>query len=293
MAKNLLTENQKHKIRTLYEIGRGYIAISKETGVSQSKIRNYLIECGVKRDGDQVTTVICKGCFTEFATTYPDKAYCSETCRQKYRKGWAFCEWCGKYFPKSSGDTKYCCRECSYLGRRISIEEIKERMRSMFGDEVEVISGNIGTQSEVTIKCNRCGESTTKNINKILYGGAPCDWCGANESQGEKRVKATLEKMGVNFQAEYSFDDLIHRRQLRYDFAILDDGGYASKLIEFDGQQHFKAVDYFGGEDEFQDLKVRDEKKNRYALENNIELLRIPYTEYGNIDKIVTDFLKG
>ena len=53
-------------------------------------------------------------------------------------------------------------------------------------------------------------------------------------------------------------------------------------LIEYDGEQHFHEVrnDRYG----YQGIVARDNYKNQWCKENNIRLIRIPYTEYNNID---------
>ncbi len=63
-------------------------------------------------------------------------------------------------------------------------------------------------------------------------------------------------------------------------------------IIEFDGEQHFKPVDFFGGEDSFKDLQKRDYEKNQYCLKNKITLFRIPYTQINNIEKILSEILE-
>lgn len=49
--------------------------------------------------------------------------------------------------------------------------------------------------------------------------------------------------------------------------------------IEYQGVQHYKQVDLFGGEDEFQNRKANDEKKRRKCKENNVRLIEWPYTD--------------
>ncbi len=85
----------------------------------------------------------------------------------------------------------------------------------------------------------------------------------------------------IIFQKEYSFSDCKSKnnRVLRFDFAIFDKDNKLIKLIEFDGEQHFKPIKYFGGEDYFEYIKENDTIKNNYCINNNIELLRIPYTQ--------------
>ena len=58
--------------------------------------------------------------------------------------------------------------------------------------------------------------------------------------------------------------------------------------IEFDGSQHFYPFDdseYY--KNEFVKLQLNDKIKNEYCLNNNIKLIRIPYTEIKNINVIL------
>jgi len=47
-------------------------------------------------------------------------------------------------------------------------------------------------------------------------------------------------------------------------------------LIEYDGKQHFKPISQFGGEIGLISTIAHDKLKTEYALNNNINLLRIP-----------------
>ena len=59
----------------------------------------------------------------------------------------------------------------------------------------------------------------------------------------------------------------------RFDFYIND-----KYLIEYDGEQHF----YKASNDRynFKETQKRDYYKNQWCKENNIPLIRIPYTAY-------------
>ena len=57
--------------------------------------------------------------------------------------------------------------------------------------------------------------------------------------------------------------------------------------IEYDGRQHFEIVKKFGGLEGFIDTKIRDTIKNTYCKKNNIKLIRIPYWDFDNIEKIL------
>lgn len=82
-----------------------------------------------------------------------------------------------------------------------------------------------------------------------------------------------------------------HKRNLIFDFAIFDKNDNLFGLIEFDGVQHFKPIEIFGGDKALEYTKLRDNIKNEYCKNNNIKLLRIPYTEFKNLNDILNKFI--
>ena len=65
----------------------------------------------------------------------------------------------------------------------------------------------------------------------------------------------------------------IEGHNLFFDFYIKD----YNCFIEYDGEQHFKAVDYFGGKEKFEKQVQYDGLKNKYCKNNNYILIRIKY----------------
>lgn len=108
--------------------------------------------------------------------------------------------------------------------------------------------------------------------------------CGCNtRSLGEQRIEKILIDNNILFIPEYRFINSIISNK-RYDFAIINENNDVIRLIEFDGEQHYKAKDnYFDGEQGFIKRQQNDNIKNQYALQNNIPLVRIPYTELNNL----------
>lgn len=107
--------------------------------------------------------------------------------------------------------------------------------------------------------------------------------CGCKSmSSGELKIKQLLEKYNINFKMQYCINNF--SKYSLFDFAIFDKDNNLIKLIEFDGEQHFKPVDFFGGEEKYLLQLERDARKNKYCQENNLELLRIPYWDYDKID---------
>ena len=70
---------------------------------------------------------------------------------------------------------------------------------------------------------------------------------------------------------------------MRYDFIILNDNEQPLYLIEYDGEQHFKSVERWGGEEKLKKQQEYDKIKNNYAINHNLPLIRIPYTHYKDL----------
>ena len=81
--------------------------------------------------------------------------------------------------------------------------------------------------------------------------------------------------------------------------SAIDKAAYISRCTmysEYDGQHHFYPVAFNGiSEEQAKENHLatirHDEIKNQYCKNNNIELLRISYHNFKNIDVMVRDFL--
>lgn len=145
-------------------------------------------------------------------------------------------------------------------------------------------------QSKAIVKCEFCGQEKECLFHHLANGSVACE-CFKNHSTGEKLVKKYLDDHSYNYKTEQTFDDLKDVSFLRYDFAIYDKN-YQNIicLIEFDGQQHYQEVGtYFNQNGE---LNKHDITKNEYAKNNQIPLLRIPYFDILNIDKILNSWFE-
>lgn len=66
-------------------------------------------------------------------------------------------------------------------------------------------------------------------------------------------------------------------RPLSFDFYIPS----LNTAVEYDGEQHFRASNKFGGL-KFDTYVINDKIKNKYCMDNGINLIRIPYNMNGN-----------
>lgn len=100
-------------------------------------------------------------------------------------------------------------------------------------------------------------------------------------SRGEITIHEILEEAGLIFKEEYSFPDLVSNtgRPLRFDFAVFDDDGDIDFLIEYQGIQHYKPKEKFGGWSGFHKQQFNDMMKRDYCKKHGIKLIAIPYTD--------------
>ena len=101
-------------------------------------------------------------------------------------------------------------------------------------------------------------------------------------SKGEQRIREILKKNFCQYQEQKTFEDLKDKKPLRFDFS-LEFNGKVICLIEYQGEQHFKPVSYFGGQEGFINLKKHDLMKQAFCAQNNIPLFYINYDE--DLDK--------
>lgn len=113
----------------------------------------------------------------------------------------------------------------------------------------------------------------TAGLNAICSG----DVSGKNISNAMVRIENILSNNNISFSKEQSFDGLVSYKNnnypLKIDFVIWD--SLKTIGIEIDGEQHFRPVEFFGGEQAFYDRKMNDLQKDKY-FENreNFVLLR-------------------
>jgi hypothetical protein len=100
-------------------------------------------------------------------------------------------------------------------------------------------------------------------------------------SRGEITIEEILIEAGLDFKEEYSFPDLVSNtgRPLRFDFAVFDDEGDIDFLIEYQGIQHYKPKEKFGGISGLRKQQFNDMKKREYCRKHNLKLVAIPYTD--------------
>ena len=98
------------------------------------------------------------------------------------------------------------------------------------------------------------------------------------KSNGEELVSSLLFQLGYDFVREKIFSGCLspHGRPLRFDFYLPPE----RICIEYDGEQHYVANDFFGGIAQLQRNQTYDHIKDEWCRQNHISMIRIPYTVY-------------
>lgn len=118
-----------------------------------------------------------------------------------------------------------------------------------------------------------CGNLRSITTNELTSGRAIS--CGCTKgSHGERYIADLLSEHGIAFEQQKRFDDCRNMKPLPFDFYLPT----LHTVIEYDGKQHYAPVKFWGGEDALRSRQRLDEIKNTYCEENNIRLVRLPYT---------------
>lgn len=182
-------------------------------------------------------------------------------------------------FKSKENKCSVCGRIRSNNAKKLSYEYVKEYIEK---DNYKLLSTKYeNNRTKLSVKCDK--EHEYKVTFNDFQNGYRCPYC--NNSKGEKRVLEILNKLNIDCIPQYRFKDCKFKNTLPFDF-------YLPKYnicIEFDGEQHYKIKECFGGLDEFINIKIRDTIKNEYCKNNNIKLIRIPYWEFDGIENIITN----
>jgi hypothetical protein len=121
--------------------------------------------------------------------------------------------------------------------------------------------------TKVIIVCPQHGAFLQLPNNHNSGDGCPtCD-----RSRGEKEVASALSALGFNFVPQAK---LIPGRNHRFDFHL----PRLNTLIEYNGEQHYVVVPWWGGKRHLNRVCRNDRYKARWARRNGYRLITIPYT---------------
>lgn len=157
-----------------------------------------------------------------------------------------------------------------------------ERIRDLTGQRFGKLTVlEIASHNPIKWKCQcDCGnyvEVASTSLLKELTQS-----CGCSKSRGETKIIQILQENKIPFEYQKTFSSCkIKDTQTKARFDFFIDNKY---IVEYDGEQHFSYSDFgWNTKEHFERIKYRDFCKNQWCQENNIPLIRIPYTHYNDL----------
>ena len=174
-----------------------------------------------------------------------------------------------------------CSRKQKGLSSRLGFDEFKSRIDEEHEGTIEIVGVLGRLDSKIDVQCRQCGYTWSPLAGHLFRRG--CPKCAS--SKGEKKIARILDAAGVDYRREFTFSDLRSELGgvLRFDFAIFTDDAL-DRLIEYDGQQHFKSVKCWGDVEQLKRRKKNDILKDQYCKEHKIRLIRLNYRQYKHLN---------
>ena len=206
-------------------------------------------------------------------------------CSKHKDKGIQWIDW---IHLKTDRGCRFCGKERMAEAQKYPYSEVKQMIESSGKNKLISRKYKAYNSYNLRITCEDCGERFTTSLGLFLKGKTKCNNC--NSSKGEQKVTEVLSSHNINFKREYKIFTKEFEYPLRLDFYLKD----KKIAIEYDGEQHFKPVDFNGLGKEFAENALivqikRDKIKNKYCEEKGIKLIRIPYTDFDNIESILIE----
>ena len=167
--------------------------------------------------------------------------------------------------------------KCPRCSRKLTTEEFIKKAKEIHGNKYDysLVDYN-GSEKNIKIICSKHGVFEQTPHQHLKRSG--CQKCLA--SRGENKIRDFLSKENIVFEEQKRFNGF---KKYPYDFFIPSE----NLLIEYNGEQHYEPVEYFGGVNQLTKQQNNDKVKEKYARDNGYKLLTIPYWDYKIIEEIL------
>ena len=152
------------------------------------------------------------------------------------------CLKCGNTFTREPNRflKNQSCPICETHCRAPSLQYVKEALKFLDGYELvnEETYTNLSTPMLVR---HKCGFIWPVKIGKLLNEYSHCPKCSKKKSSGERKIQEWLDKNKIFYLYQWRAE--IKDHFLFFDFFLPQN----NLAIEFQGEQHYRSVDWFGG----------------------------------------------
>ncbi|MBC5688233.1 hypothetical protein H8S37_04725 [Mediterraneibacter sp. NSJ-55] len=251
--------NRKHIKNINHSTSKNKLSVDEVIKRIESKNKNKLLNPeDYKNQNTSNLKVLCGSCGSEFLTSLSS-------------------------IKNGDGACLKCANKKTSEKQKLSSEEVKRRIDAVNNNKLLNPKDYRDNHTpNLKIKCGDCGEIYVTTLANYEYNQKiRCDKCSQRISVPERKVMELLNFYSINYKYNYRFSDCKGKnRALPFDFWIED----LNTIIETDGRHHYHSV---WGEEHFQRTKLYDGIKDKYCKNKNIQLIRIPYWEFDNIEDIL------
>ena len=175
-------------------------------------------------------------------------------------------------------------RGCPYCASKVIADKVRKPFQKMIED-ARTIHGDkfiydestyVDAKTEMRIICPIHGEFW-QTPHKHINAREGCSLCNSSKLETEIRQLLTENNISFKESANKRIFTWLGKQHLDFYLPQYNIG------IECQGKQHFKIVEYFGGEKEFKLIKERYERKKKLCEENGVKLLY--FTHYEGIEE--------
>lgn len=189
----------------------------------------------------------------------------------KHKKWICVCPYCQNTFTAQSNHIKekvlYSCKNCknhygfeNLIGQTFGYLYVKERLY------------DIKTGTKYLCIC-KCGNQHIVDGRHLKSGSVKS--CGCLKSSYEDLIAKILDDNKIKYEKQKYFKNCKDEKILPFDFYIPE----LNLLIEMQGEQHFKAVSFWGGEEGLIKRQYHDKIKKDFCKNSGYNLLEIKYNE--------------
>ena len=181
------------------------------------------------------------------------------------------------------------CYICSGKNWHKTTESFQEEVNTKFPNTYLILGDYVKARQPLLVKRIPCGHEYNVSPDNLLRGKG-CPKCTIRQSHYMDLVESIMDKMGVKYEKEKRFEDCKNIRILPFDYYIPN----FNTCIEVDGEFHYyKNTSYSNirPSSSYEEVHKRDLIKDEYCKANNINLIRLPYYQEENFEKIIKDNL--
>lgn len=193
------------------------------------------------------------------------------------------CTMCGRIQENKKVYDYYNGKKC-YCQTK-SCKKPQDQINKDFADICIFLEPYKNTDTPILLKSNFCGHIFKARPGDLLRNKYQCPIC--KSSKGEKRILSWLEYNKISYERQKVI--LLNHKKLKIDFYLPEQDIY----IEYNGEQHYRPVDFFGGEEAFKNQCERDNQVRSYLKSQDKKLVEISYENFDEIEEILTKEVFG